>query len=106
MKAEPVRSLYYSEEILDNTRDLNINLFNLLITHYSFDSMLRTTNSLMKQILACSVVLEKYFVFLQLFKNTGNPLVSDMVASDVECLFGNIRILFDEIQYIIRELAS
>ena len=27
------------------------------------------------------MVLEKYFVFLQLFKNTGNPLVSDMVAS-------------------------
>jgi hypothetical protein len=57
-----------------------------------------------RDILNCSAILEKYFIFLDLFQKTKDPLIANLVMTDVEFLFGNIRSLYDSLQVLISDI--
>lgn len=53
---------------------------------------------------ACSVVVEKYLIFLDLYRNTKDVLTSNLITTDLEYFFGNIRSINDLLQSLIRDL--
>ena len=102
--AEPVESCYYAESIADRSNDIYIELMDAIAQHYSFDSVLRTSLELVRRIVNCTVVLEKYFLWLTLFRKTKKLLVANLVQTDLEYLVGNARIAYDLMQTILCEL--
>lgn len=72
ISAEPVESCYYAESIVDDYEDLYVEIMDVVARHYSFDSVLGTSLELVRRILNCSVIVEKYFVCLGLYRKTKN----------------------------------
>ena len=104
--AEPVNSCYYAESIADQTKDAYIGIMDMIARHYSFDSVLRASLELLRRIVNCAVVVEKYFLWLGQFRKTKNLLIADLVQTDLEFLFGNVRTAYDLMQTMLNELWS
>jgi hypothetical protein len=102
--AEPIEACYYAETVADPSKDLYLEIIDVIARHYSFDSALRTSLELLKRILNCAVVLEKYFQWLHQFRTTKNIRVANMVQTDLEFLFGNVRTAYDLTQTAFNEL--
>jgi hypothetical protein len=102
--AEPVESCYYAESIADQSKDTYVEIMDVVARHYSFDSVLRTSLELLRRIMNCAVVLEKYFLWLNQFRKTKNLFIADLVQTDLEFLFGNVRSAYDLMQAILGEL--
>lgn len=102
--AEPVETCYYAEEIIDESKDIYLKLIDVIVRHYSFDSMINTLISIIRDIENCSAVVEKYFVFLGLYRNTKDVLTSNLIMTDLEYFFGNIRSIYDLLQSLVRDL--
>jgi hypothetical protein len=102
--AEPVQSCYYAESVADQSKDAYIEIMDVVARHYSFDSVLRTSLELLRRIVNCAVVVEKYFLWLSQFRKTKNLLIADLVQTDLEFLFGNVRSAYDLMQAILGEL--
>jgi hypothetical protein len=102
--AEPVESCYYAEVVIDESKDVYLRLIDVIARHYSFDSVINTLLGIIRDIENCSIVVEKYFVFLGLYRNTKNVLISNLITTDLEYLFGNVRSLYDLLQSLIRDL--
>jgi hypothetical protein len=102
--AEPVESCYYAESIADQTKDVYIEIMDVVARYYSFDSVLRTSWELLTRIVKCAVVLEKYFLWLSHFRRTNNILLANLVETDLEFLFANVRSTYDLMQIILTKL--
>lgn len=102
--AEPVESCYYAESIADQSKDAYIEIMDVVARHYSFDPILRTSWMLLDRIVYCTVVLEKYFLWLSHFRKTNNVLLAYLVETDLQFLFANVRSSYDLMQIILREL--
>jgi len=102
--AEPVEACYYSEKIIDESKDIYLALIDVVARYYSFGTVINTLLRIMRDILNSSVVIEKYFVFLDLYRKTKDTLVSNLVTTDLEYLFGNTRSLYDLLQNLIQDL--
>lgn len=102
--AEPDEACYYAESVADESQDMYLEIMDIVARHYSFDLVLRTSLELLIRILNCAVVLEKYFYCLNQFRKTKNLHLANMVQTDLEFLFGNVRITYDLMQTILNEL--
>jgi hypothetical protein len=102
--AEPVESCYFAENILDKDNDIYLKIIDLIVRHFSFGSTLETLLGIIRDIENCCAVVEKYFIFLDLYRSTKDALTSNLVTTDLEFLFGNIRSIYDLLQKIIQDL--
>lgn len=102
--AEPFDACYYSEGIVDNTKDIYLRVIDIIGNHYSFESIINTLIAIIRDIENCNVILEKYFIFLNLYRNIKKSSIRELIITDLECLFGNIRSLYDLLQNLIRDL--
>ena len=102
--AEPADSCYYALERIDESQDIYLELIDVIARHYSFNSVMNTLLRIVQDIENCGAVLEKYFVFLDLFRNTKDVLTSNLVTTDLEYLFGNVRSAKDLLQGLARDL--
>jgi len=102
--ARPAEACYWAESIADETRDLFVPLLHTISNHYSFPSIQETLLRIQYDILNLSVVVEKYFVFLDLFRRKREPLISGMIRTDLEYYFGVSMSLFDLVHDVLRDL--
>jgi len=102
--AEPVQACYYAEERIDESSDIYIKLIDIVARHYSFEPVMNTLLSVIRDIENCSAVIEKYFVFLKTYKTENDPLIGNLVTTDLEYFFGNIRSVYDLLQNLVRDL--
>lgn len=102
--AEPVEACYYSEKIIDESKDIYLTIIDVVARYYSFGSVINTLIKIMRDILNSSVAVEKYFVFLDLYRKTKDVLVINLVTTDLEYFFGNTRSLYDLLQNLIQDL--
>jgi len=102
--AEPVESCYYAELIADQAKDIHVEIMDVIARHYSFDPVLRNALELLRRLLNCAVVLDKYFIWLSQFRRTKNPMLANLVQTDLEFLFGNVRTSYDIMQNMLEEL--
>ena len=102
--AEPVECCYYAEKVIDESKDIYIKLIDTIARYYSFDSAIKTSLGILRDIENCSVVIEKYFIFLDHFRNTKDVLTSNLITTDLEYFFGNVRSIFDLLQTLLRDL--
>jgi hypothetical protein len=101
---EPVEACYYAQSVQDASRDVYLEFVDVIARHYSFGPVMNATWQLVRRILDCAVVVEKYFLWLALFRKTKNLSIANLVQTDLEFIFGNVRIAYDLMQTIIREL--
>jgi hypothetical protein len=104
LPCEPVQACYYGEKLVDSSHDIYLKIIDFTARYYSFESMLDTLFGIMRDILNCSAVIEKYFIFLDLFRRTKDALLGNLIATDLEFFFGNIRSLYDSLQTMAKNL--
>ena len=102
--AKPVESCYYAESNLDESTDIYISAIDIIARHYFFESLSQNFTSLITDINNCGVSLEKYFIFLDHYKNKKDTMSSGLIATELEYFFGNLRSLYDLLQGIINDL--
>ena len=102
--AEPVAACYYAERVIDDSKDIYLKMIDVIAQHYSFDSVINTMLSIIRDIENCSVVVEKYFVFLDRYRNTKDVLTYNLITTDLEYFFGNVRSLYDLLHDVIKDL--
>lgn len=102
--SEPIQSCYYAESVVDVSNDIYLKTVDVIVQHYSFESVLNTLIRINRGITNCGVVVEKYFVFLNLFRNTKDYSIVNLVETDLEYLFANVRSIYDLLQNVIRYL--
>lgn len=102
--AEPAKSYYYSKSKFDEKSDIYLNLINVLIQNYCYDTVYHNIDGLLYDIFNCSAFFEKYFILHAHYLETGDLSTSDLIATEIECFFGNIRSLYDLLQIIIKSL--
>lgn len=102
--AIPAESCYYAEEIVDASADIYIKMIDTIVRHYSFESLFEHLSSIVKDVLNCSVVVEKYFIFLERYRMTKDALSYGLIATELEYFFGNVRSLYDLLQKITKDL--
>lgn len=102
--AEPVEACYYAEGVIDDSKDIYLKMIDVIARHYSFDSVINTLLSIIRDIENCSVIVEKYFVFLGQYRNTKDVLTYNLITTDLEYFFGNVRSLYDLLQNVIKDL--
>lgn len=102
--AEPCKSYYYSKSKFNETNDIYLDLINVLIQSYSYDTIYHNIDGLLEDIFNCSAFFEKYFILHTHYLETKDLSTSDLIATEIECFFGNIRSLYDLLQIIIKSL--
>lgn len=106
MKATPEQGPYYARVPVDEEKDVYLKLIDYVNNVFSFPSTIHTLLGIERDILNCSAVVEKYFIFLDLFRRNRDPLIANLVMTDVEFLFGNIRSLYDSLQILLRDILE
>lgn len=102
--AEPFESCYYAENNLNESTDIYLSIVDIIGRHYSFGSVLQNLISIIRDVLNCGVAVEKYFIFLDRYRNTKDVISSSLVATELEYFFGNLRSLYDLLQNVIKDL--
>lgn len=102
--AEPVQGCYFSDVIMDKTNDIHIRLIDTIVQYYSFKPVLYSLLEIVRDIINCGTVVEKYFIFLKLYRETKDASIHNFVETDLEYFFGNVRSLYDLLQVITRDL--
>jgi hypothetical protein len=102
--ATPVESCYYAEGIVDVSTDIYVKMIDTIVRHYSFESLFGYLSSIVRDVLNCSVVVEKYFVFLERYRLKKDALSYGLIATELEYFFGNVRSLYDLLQKMIKDL--
>lgn len=102
--AEPVDSCYYAEEIIDNSKDIYLKIIDVVGRHYSYESAINTLSRIIRDLENCSVVVEKYFLFFNIYRKSKDLLISNLIATDLEYFFGNVRSMYDLLQRLLQDL--
>lgn len=102
--AEPGDSGYYGKSKLNETNDIYLDFINTLVQNYSYCKINHTIGGIIKDFFNCSAFFEKYFIIHAHYLDTKNVSTSSLVATEIECFFGNIRSLYDLLQTIIKNL--
>lgn len=102
--AKPIECFYWAESLIDDTTDIFVPFFNIISNHYSFDLIQKTLIRIKYDVLNLSVVVEKYFIFLDLFKSKEEHSISSIIKTDLEYYFGIFRSLYDLIHWLFRDL--
>jgi hypothetical protein len=104
MRAKPYLAWYYANSLVDESNDMYIVLFDNLARNFSFRSIINNFWRIILDVRNCGSIIEKYFIFLENYKETKNIEISFMMETDLEYFFGNIRSIYDLLQKIIRDL--
>lgn len=104
MRAKPYLAWYYANSLVDKSNDMYIPLFDNLARHFSFRSIINNFWRIILDVRNCGSILEKYFIFLERYRETKNIEISFMMETDLEYFFGNIRSIYDLLQKTIRDL--
>jgi len=104
MPTEPCQACYWSEEVVDRSKDIYLRMVDIISQHYSYDRTINTLQSIIRDIENCSVILARYFLFLKLYRETKDIFVSNFVTTDIEYFFGNIRSIYDLLQFLTWDL--
>lgn len=100
LEAEPVQTCYYSDIKLDDS-DLSLKLIDYTARYFSFNSALYSLFGIMRDIFNCGVVVEKYLLYLDIFRRNKDISIMNFVSADLEFLFSNIRSAYDSLQYLL-----
>jgi hypothetical protein len=100
LKAEPIQMCYYSDKKLGDS-DLFLKLIDYTARYFSFNPALYSLLGIIKDIFNCGVVVERYFLYLDMFRKNKNTSIMNFVSADLEFLFSNIRSAYDSLQYLI-----
>lgn len=106
LKGKPEQGSYYARSVVDEERDVYLRLVDFITRYCSFPSTMKTLVGIERDILNCSAVAEKYFILLDLFRKKKNALIANLVMTDIEFLFSNIRSLYDSIQILIKDVLK
>jgi len=104
MRAKPYLAWYYANSLVDESNDMYIALFDNLARNFSFRSIINNFWRIILDVRNCGSIIEKYFIFLENYKETKNIEISFMMETDLEYFFGNIRSIYDLLQKTIRDL--
>jgi hypothetical protein len=102
---EPVQSIYFAKELM-NENDLHVNLIEFITTLWSFPTTMDILAGIERDIVNCSSVVEKYFILLDHYRSTNDNNIANLILTDIEFLFGNIRSLYDSIEVLIADLMK
>ena len=106
LKCKPEQGPYYARLVVDEGRDVYLRLVDFITRYCSFPSTMKTLIGIERDILNCSAVVEKYFILLDLFRKKKNTLIANLVMTDIEFLFSNIRSLYDSLQILTKDLLK
>lgn len=102
--AEPIKAYYYGKSKFNETNDIYLNFMNVLMLNYSYDSIINISKGILEDIFNCSAFFEKYFILHAYYLKSKDSSTSSLIATEIECFFGNIRSLYDLIQIVIKNL--
>ena len=102
--AEPIQAYYYGKSKFNETDDIYLDFINVLMQNYSYDAIIHTIKGILEDIFNCSAFFEKYFILHAHYIKTKDLSTSSLIATEIECFFGNIRSLYDLMQIVIRSL--
>jgi hypothetical protein len=100
--AVPQQTLYYGTKMEVN--DIYLQFFDDIIRYFSYPSALNTLNGITWDVINCSVLFEKYFLYLKLFRENKDTSIFNFVTGDLEFLFYNIRSMYDSLQVIVKQI--
>jgi hypothetical protein len=100
LKAEPSQSCYYSDKKMGES-DLFLKLIDYTARYFSFYHALQALFGITRDIFNCGVVVERYFLYLDMFRENKDTSIMNIVLADIEFLFSNIRSAFDSLQFQI-----
>lgn len=96
--AEPIESSYFSETVADARRDVYVKLSDIIARYFSYQPAMDIRFQITTRLTYSAVVLEKYFLSLIRYRDTKDPCIADLVVTDLEYIFANVRIVYDLIQ--------
>lgn len=102
--SHPTEMCYWSPKLVNPKNDLYIEFFDTLAKHYTVPYILNEMIRIETDIMNCCTVVGKYFLHLNAFLETKSQAISNMVKTDLEYYFGNVRSLYDLIQSIVQHL--
>ncbi len=102
--AKPVESSYFSETINDPERDMYLKVADIITRRFSYQSTMDIRFQITTKVIFSAVMLEKYFLSLIRYRNIKDPLIADLVMTDLEYLFTNARAIYDLIQRLFSDL--
>ncbi len=100
LKADPVQTCYYSDKKMGES-DLFLKLIDYTARYFSFYHALHALFGITRDIFNCGVVVERYFLYLDMFRKNKDTSIMNFVLADIEFLFSNIRSAFDSLQFLI-----
>lgn len=103
---KPEQGPYYAKSAVDEERDLYSKLIDYVTLSWSFPSTTAILAGIERDLINCSSIVEKYFVFLNKFRSEKNPMIANLVMTDIEFLFGNIRSLYDSLQVLVGDILE
>ncbi len=102
--AIPSKCCYWSNKIVDKNQDIFINFIDVIAKHFSFEPVMKDLFRIILDVCNLSTFVEKYFIYLDLFRKNKDVSISNMIVTDIECIFGNVRSLYDLLQNITKYL--
>lgn len=105
LKCEPVQSPYFAKSVAKEN-DLYSSLIELVTLSWSFPKTMDYLLGMERDMINCSSVVEKYFVFLDLYRSNKDSMIANLLLTDIEFLFGNIRSFYDSMQGLIGNIMN
>ncbi len=102
--AEPIQAYYYGKSKFNETNDIYLDFINVLLQNYSYNSIINVSKGILADIFNCSAFFEKYFILHAHYLKSKDLATNSLIATEIECFFGNIRSMYDLIQIIIKSL--
>lgn len=106
LKGKPEQGPYYARAVLDRSRDILLELADFVTKYCSFPSTMEILLGVERDVLNCSAIVEKYFLFLDLFHRRKDAMIANLVMTDVEFLFSNVRSLYDSFQMLAKDVLK
>jgi hypothetical protein len=97
---DPLKTTYLAKKPADPDIDLHIPLVELLVQQLSFPRVVGIIPSIVSDILNFGAILEKY----ELIFRSSRESSTDLIATELEFLFYNVRSLYDQLQFIIKNI--
>ena len=102
--AEPVDACYWSTKLINPKKDMKIKIFETLAQYHAYPSVISKLAYLIEDLNNCCSIFEKYFMFVNVSQSEPDNFNSSIFLSDYESHYGNIRSIYDILQWIISDL--
>lgn len=90
------KQTYWSKEIVDTKKDIELNLINLLVNNYSFDEITNLCSSVEQDIFNFGALIEKQRILWKFYQVNDSKIdLTDSYMTEFEYLMGLIRSFYD-----------